>query len=67
MCRIDLTLSLMQLFIPINLFSTIVDGTFCQAALQNKINIKEQLPKYLDAEIQLCILLLANHLINTKS
>jgi U3 small nucleolar RNA-associated protein 23 len=40
-------------------FHIIVDGTFCQAALQNKINIKEQLPKYLDAEIQLCILSLA--------
>ena len=33
-----------------------VDGTFCQAALQTKINIKEQLPKYLDGTIQLCIL-----------
>lgn len=45
---------LMQFFIPVYFP---VDGTFCQAALQNKINIKEQLPKYLDAEIQLCILL----------
>lgn len=34
-------------------YQILVDGTFCQAALQNKINIKEQLPKYLDAEIQL--------------
>ena len=34
-------------------YQVLVDGTFCQAALQNKINIKEQLPKYLDAEIQL--------------
>ena len=33
-----------------------VDGTFCQAALQTKINIKEQLPKYFDGIIQLCIL-----------
>ena len=37
--------------------SRLVDGTFCQAALETKINIKEQLPKYLDAELQLCILL----------
>ena len=33
-----------------------VDLTFCQAALQTKINIKEQLPKYLDGAVQLCIL-----------
>ena len=30
-----------------------VDGTFCQAALQGKILIKEQLPKYLGGNIQL--------------
>ncbi|XP_046840114.1 rRNA-processing protein UTP23 homolog isoform X3 [Xenia sp. Carnegie-2017] len=34
-------------------YQVIVDGTFCQAALLNKINIKEQLPKYLDANVQL--------------
>ncbi|CAH3164681.1 unnamed protein product [Porites lobata] len=34
-------------------YQILVDGTFCQAALQTKINIKEQLPKYLDGTIQL--------------
>lgn len=27
--------------------SVLLDGTFCQAALQNKINLREQMPKYL--------------------
>lgn len=31
-----------------------VDGTFCQAALQGKINISEQLPKYLGSKLQIC-------------
>lgn len=31
-------------------YQVLIDGTFCKAALQNKINIMEQLPKYLDAE-----------------
>lgn len=35
-------------------FQVLVDGTFCQAALKNKIQIKEQLPKYLMGEVQLC-------------
>lgn len=35
-------------------FQILVDGTFCQAALKNKIQIKEQLPKYLMGEVQLC-------------
>ncbi|XP_017285204.1 rRNA-processing protein UTP23 homolog [Kryptolebias marmoratus] len=35
-------------------FQILVDGTFCQAALKNKIQIKEQMPKYLMGEIQLC-------------
>ncbi|XP_029023360.1 rRNA-processing protein UTP23 homolog [Betta splendens] len=35
-------------------FQILVDGTFCQAALKNKIQIKEQIPKYLMGEIQLC-------------
>lgn len=30
-----------------------MDGTFCQAALKGKIQIKEQLPKYLGAPVQL--------------
>uniref|UniRef100_H3CJ53 rRNA-processing protein UTP23 homolog n=1 Tax=Tetraodon nigroviridis TaxID=99883 RepID=H3CJ53_TETNG len=35
-------------------FQIMIDGTFCQAALKNKIQIKEQLPKYLMGEVQLC-------------
>ena len=31
----------------------VVDGTFSQAALVGKIQIKEQLPKYLGGEVQL--------------
>ncbi|KAM4705705.1 rRNA-processing protein UTP23 homolog [Rhinophrynus dorsalis] len=35
-------------------YQVLLDGTFCQAALKNKIQIKEQLPKYLMGEVQLC-------------
>ncbi|XP_056597376.1 rRNA-processing protein UTP23 homolog [Triplophysa dalaica] len=35
-------------------FQVLLDGTFCQAALKNKIQIKEQLPKYLMGEVHLC-------------
>lgn len=35
-------------------YQILVDGTFCQAALKNKIQIKEQLPKYFMGEVQLC-------------
>uniref|UniRef100_A0A8C8DBI8 UTP23 sensor motif region domain-containing protein n=1 Tax=Oncorhynchus tshawytscha TaxID=74940 RepID=A0A8C8DBI8_ONCTS len=35
-------------------FQILIDGTFCQAALKNKIQIKEQLLKYLMGEVQLC-------------
>uniref|UniRef100_A0A1A8HLB8 rRNA-processing protein UTP23 homolog n=1 Tax=Nothobranchius kuhntae TaxID=321403 RepID=A0A1A8HLB8_NOTKU len=35
-------------------FQLLIDGTFCQAALKNKIQIKEQMPKYLMGEVQLC-------------
>ncbi|XP_072105617.1 rRNA-processing protein UTP23 homolog [Mobula birostris] len=35
-------------------FQILFDGTFCQAALKNKIQIKEQIPKYLMGEVQLC-------------
>lgn len=35
-------------------FQVLVDGTFCRAALNCKVNISEQLPKYLDAEVKLC-------------
>jgi len=41
-------------------YSILADGTFCQAALKNKINLREQLPKYLDGIVELvttrCIL-----------
>ncbi|KAK5854863.1 hypothetical protein PBY51_005018 [Eleginops maclovinus] len=35
-------------------FQILIDGTFCQLALKNKIQIKEQMPKYLMGEVQLC-------------
>ena len=35
------------------MFVHIVDGTFSQAALVGKIQIKDQLPKYLGGEVQL--------------
>ncbi|XP_062609373.1 rRNA-processing protein UTP23 homolog [Saccostrea cucullata] len=35
-------------------YHVIVDGTFCRAALKQKINIREQLPKYLEAEVNIC-------------
>ena len=35
------------------LFINAVDGTFSQAALTGKIQIKEQLPKYFGGSIQL--------------
>lgn len=35
-------------------YEVLVDGTFCRAALNDKLNISEQLPKYLDAEVKLC-------------
>ncbi|XP_008544724.1 rRNA-processing protein UTP23 homolog [Microplitis demolitor] len=34
-------------------FQVLIDGTFCHAALQNKTNINEQLPKYFQAEVKL--------------
>ncbi|PSN40120.1 hypothetical protein C0J52_19383 [Blattella germanica] len=34
-------------------YQVLVDGTFCYAALKNKFNIKEQIPKYLDGEVKL--------------
>ncbi|XP_052776797.1 rRNA-processing protein UTP23 homolog [Mya arenaria] len=33
-------------------YSVLIDGTFCKAALSFKINIRDQLPKYLDAEVK---------------
>lgn len=35
-------------------YQILIDGTFCQAALENKIQIKEQMPKYFMGEVQLC-------------
>ncbi|MEQ2212616.1 hypothetical protein XENOCAPTIV_002440 [Xenoophorus captivus] len=35
-------------------FQILIDGTFCQAALKNKIQIKEQMPKYLMGEVRKC-------------
>ncbi|OPJ83792.1 rRNA-processing protein UTP23 homolog [Patagioenas fasciata] len=32
----------------------LLDGTFCQAALRNKIQIREQLPGYLGGAVQFC-------------
>ena len=34
-------------------YNVLVDGTFCKAALKFKVNIGEQLPKYLDAQTNL--------------
>ncbi|KAK0407495.1 hypothetical protein QR680_019223 [Steinernema hermaphroditum] len=31
----------------------LVDGTFCKAALENKINLREQIPKYLGCEVEI--------------
>lgn len=36
-------------------YSTLLDGTFCQAALTNKINLREQLPKYFSNETNIFI------------
>lgn len=30
-------------------YQVLLDGTFAMAALQNKINLREQMPKYLNA------------------
>ncbi|XP_077207736.1 rRNA-processing protein UTP23 homolog [Paroedura picta] len=35
-------------------FQVLLDGTFCHAALRNKIQIREQLPGYLAGPTQLC-------------
>ncbi|CAN8000662.1 unnamed protein product [Ixodes hexagonus] len=35
-------------------FQILVDGTFCAAALKYKVNIREQMPKYLSDEVKLC-------------
>lgn len=33
-------------------YKLLIDGTFCKAALQFKVNIMEQMPKYFDAEVK---------------
>jgi U3 small nucleolar RNA-associated protein 23 len=41
-------------------YHVVLDGTFCQKALNNKINLREQIPKYFGDEVKLlttaCIL-----------
>uniref|UniRef100_A0A915PVD6 rRNA-processing protein UTP23 homolog n=1 Tax=Setaria digitata TaxID=48799 RepID=A0A915PVD6_9BILA len=34
-------------------YQVLLDGTFALAALQNKINLREQMPKYLNAEVDI--------------
>lgn len=34
-------------------FQVLIDGTFCKEALKVKVDIREQLPKYLDSEVNL--------------
>ncbi|XP_067143996.1 rRNA-processing protein UTP23 homolog [Centruroides vittatus] len=34
-------------------YQVLIDGTFCQAALKYKVNIKEQMPKYLNSDVKL--------------
>lgn len=34
-------------------YQILLDGTFCQAALKNKVNLAEQIPKYLSDEVKL--------------
>lgn len=33
-------------------FRVVVDGTFCQAALKNKVNIEDQIPRYFGSTVQ---------------
>ncbi|KAI1718830.1 fcf1 domain-containing protein [Ditylenchus destructor] len=35
--------------------SVLLDGNFCQAALQNKINLREQMPKYFMNEVNIVV------------
>uniref|UniRef100_A0A0M3IP47 rRNA-processing protein UTP23 homolog n=1 Tax=Ascaris lumbricoides TaxID=6252 RepID=A0A0M3IP47_ASCLU len=36
-------------------FRVLLDGTFAMAALKNKINLREQMPKYLNEEVEMCV------------
>lgn len=43
-----------HMFLPRDIrFRVLVDGTFCNAALANKINLREQLPKYLGGDVEI--------------
>lgn len=33
-------------------YRVIVDGTFCQAALKNKVNIEDQIPRYFGSQVR---------------
>lgn len=33
-------------------YRVVVDGTFCQAALKNKVNIEDQIPRYFGSEVR---------------
>ncbi|XP_063230029.1 rRNA-processing protein UTP23 homolog [Bacillus rossius redtenbacheri] len=33
-------------------YQVLIDGTFCYAALKNKVNIRDQLPKYLEGDVK---------------
>lgn len=35
-------------------YQVLVDGTFCAAALKYKVNIRDQMPRYLGDEVKLC-------------
>lgn len=35
-------------------YQILLDGTFCQAALRGRIQLRDQLPRYLMGETQLC-------------
>nr|CAD7260500.1 unnamed protein product [Timema shepardi] len=47
-------------------YQVLIDGTFCYAALKNQVNIREQIPKYLEAEVKLlttqCVIIEAEKL-----
>uniref|UniRef100_A0A0N5AQQ7 rRNA-processing protein UTP23 homolog n=1 Tax=Syphacia muris TaxID=451379 RepID=A0A0N5AQQ7_9BILA len=36
-------------------YRVLIDGTFAMAALNNKINLREQMPKYLCEEVVICV------------
>ncbi|XP_071536606.1 rRNA-processing protein UTP23 homolog [Panulirus ornatus] len=52
-------------------YNVLVDGTFCRTALEEKLQIKEQIPKYLGAQLKLvttqCIIMEVEKLIKINS